>query len=216
MKQISISNAASGNTFADRPIAPGTTAADVLRDINLPHGILSRGDRGEIFANSENIYEKVKDGEKLFASTPAQVGSPLFESVINKALEKLVSKLPHWSALEGGGGLRHLRQSRIVLRQPVPYWLDHGWKKQGSAYAGKFITPYGAYFGWISQPSPSEIQFYIQHPPNCVLSSSHSACFRPQGTDNWYLVHMARRPQDISAGILTIEQLITEGFRGRA
>jgi hypothetical protein len=213
MKQITVCNAASGGTMIDRTVAPGTTAADVLRDINLPNGLLSRGEHGEIFANSDYIYDHIKEGEKLFASAPAQVGSSFFETVINKALERFDLSRPQAATSNWGGALR---RPSLVPRQQIPYWQEHGWKRQGTSFVGKFVTPYGAYTGWISQANPTEIEFYIRHPPSCIFHSSHAACFRPRGTDNWFLVHMSSRVKDISSGILTIEQLINECFKGRA
>jgi len=35
---------------------------------------LSRGPNEPFFASAESVYDKVKDGEKLFASTKAEVG----------------------------------------------------------------------------------------------------------------------------------------------
>jgi hypothetical protein len=55
-------------------IRPGTTAGDVLHQINLPDYLLSEGPDKPFFAAAESIYDKVKDGEKIFASTKADVG----------------------------------------------------------------------------------------------------------------------------------------------
>ena len=44
-----------------------------------------------------------------------------------------------------------------------------------------------------------------------IRSHSHWTCFQHRGND-WYLVHMAKQPQDVSSGILTIERLITESY----
>ena len=72
MKQVAVSILGSGELL-DRTIAPGTTAGDLLRDVNLPNGLLSKSREGDFFANSDPIYDKITDGQKLFASTPASV-----------------------------------------------------------------------------------------------------------------------------------------------
>lgn len=210
MKQVTVSILASGQLL-DRTIAPGTTAADLLRDVNLPSGLLSKKPDGDYFANSDSIYDKVTDGQKLFASTPASVGSSLFETMINKALEKLDLSHVTTNSRMGGGVFRP--SAPVVERQQIPYWQERGWKKRAWTYKGNYITPYGAYAGYVSQVGLNEIQFYIQAPPECVFSSSHGGCFLRRGIGNWFSIHMSRRPQDVSSGILTIERLIADCFR---
>src|SRR5579864_2606195 len=202
MKQVTVSILASGQLL-DRTIAPGTTAADLLRDVNLPNGLLSNKPDGDYFANSDSIYDKVTDGQKLFASTPASVGSSFFETIINKALEKLDGKrLSNTIANSSIRGGMFRPSAPIVQRQQLPYWQERGWKRKGWTYKGNYITPYGAYAGCVSQASLTEMQFYIQNPPQCIFSSSHGGCFSPQGYGNWFSIHMSRRPQDVSSGIL--------------
>jgi hypothetical protein len=58
----------------DVEIQPGTTAGDVLHQLNLQEYLLSKGPNEPFFAAAESIYDKVKDGEKIFASTKAEVG----------------------------------------------------------------------------------------------------------------------------------------------
>jgi hypothetical protein len=216
MKQVAVSILGSGQLL-DRTIAPGTTAADLLRDVNLPQGLLSKKPDGDYFANSDSIYDKVNDGQKLFASTPASVGAFLTDT-INKALEKIqafdvkrLSDVITNSVTSGGAILRP--SSNLVQRQQIPYWQERGWKKSGFTYRGTYVTPYGAYSGSVSQQSAHDIQFLIKDPPDCVLASSHGGCFVSRGDGRWYGVHMSRRPQDISSGILTVERLIADCFR---
>jgi hypothetical protein len=216
MKQVAVSILGSGQLL-DRTIAPGTTAADLLRDVNLPQGLLSNKPEGEYFANSDSIYDKVTDGQKLFASTPASVGSSLTDT-INKALEKiqtfdvkrLSAVIPN-SALSRGAIPRP--SSHVVQRQQIPYWQERGWKKSNSTYTGTYVTPYGAYSGSASQPSRHAIHFFIKDPPDCIFGSEHSGCFQAGGDGRWYSIHMSRRPQDVSSGILTVERLIADCFR---
>jgi DUF438 domain-containing protein len=39
--------------------------------------LLSKGPNDPFFANAESIYDKINDGEKIFASTKAEVGRPV-------------------------------------------------------------------------------------------------------------------------------------------
>lgn len=211
MKQVTVCMLESGK-LVDRTIAPGTTTADLLRDVGLPNGLLSKSRDGEFLANADTVYDKITDGQKLFASTPASVGSSFFENLINKAIEKFEGA-PHRRPLEvlpmPGGVIR--RPAPVVGRREIPYWRERGWKRSGWTYKGNYVTPYGAFTGWISQPGITDLQFYIQHPPDWVFNSSHAACFRPRGKE-WFFVHMSHRPKDVSSGILTIERLLTDCF----
>ena len=73
MKKLSVVVAGTGQ-IRDIEIQPGTTAGDVLHQLNLADYLLSKGPNDPFFAAAESIYDKVKDGEKIFASTKAEVG----------------------------------------------------------------------------------------------------------------------------------------------
>jgi hypothetical protein len=73
MKKLAVVVAGTGN-YQDIEIQPGTTAGDVLAQLNLRDYLLSRSPNEAFFANAEPIYDKVTDGDKVFASTKAQVG----------------------------------------------------------------------------------------------------------------------------------------------
>jgi hypothetical protein len=73
MKKLSVVVAGTGQ-IRDVDIQPGTTAGDVLHQLTLPDYLLSKGPNDPFFAAAESIYDKVKDGEKVFASTKAEVG----------------------------------------------------------------------------------------------------------------------------------------------
>lgn len=74
MKTVSVVVAGSGQ-IRDAQIQPGTTAGDILNKLNLRDHLLSKGPNEPFFANAESVYDKVGDGEKIFASTKAEVGS---------------------------------------------------------------------------------------------------------------------------------------------
>jgi hypothetical protein len=74
MKKLSIVVAGSGQ-IRDVEIQPGTTAGDVLHQLNLPDYLLSKGPNQPFFAAAESIFDKVTNGEKVYASTKADVGA---------------------------------------------------------------------------------------------------------------------------------------------
>jgi hypothetical protein len=73
MKKLSVVVAGTGQ-IRDIEIQSGTTAGDILNQLNLRDYLLSKGPNDPFFAAAESVYDKVKDGEKIFASTKAEVG----------------------------------------------------------------------------------------------------------------------------------------------
>ena len=73
MKRLSVVVAGTGQ-IRDVEIQPGTTARDVLTQLSLPEYLLSKGPNDPFFAAAESVFDKVNDGEKIFASTKAEVG----------------------------------------------------------------------------------------------------------------------------------------------
>jgi len=73
MKKLSVVVAGTGQ-IKDIEIQPGTTARDILNQLGLPDYLLSKGPNDPFFAANESVYDKVGDGEKIFASTKAEVG----------------------------------------------------------------------------------------------------------------------------------------------
>jgi hypothetical protein len=98
-----------------------------------------------------------------------------------------------------------------VQRRQIPYWQERGWTRQGNQYRGTYQTAYGAFTGWIEQRLGNHIDFFLHNPPPALQRHSHWSCFQDRG-DNWYAVHMSRRPADVSSGIITIERLLTEAL----
>ncbi len=73
MKKLSVVVAGTGQ-IRDIEIRPGTTAGDILNQLSLTDYLLSKGANDPFFAAAESVYDKVNDGEKIFASTKAEVG----------------------------------------------------------------------------------------------------------------------------------------------
>ena len=76
MKKLSVVIAGTGQ-IRDIEIKPGTSAGDILAQLSLKDYLLSKGPNDPFFAAAETVYDKVNDGEKLFASTKADVGTGL-------------------------------------------------------------------------------------------------------------------------------------------
>lgn len=51
-----------------------STVRDVLQQLTLRDYLLSKGPNEPFLANADSLYDKVNDGEKVFASTKAEVG----------------------------------------------------------------------------------------------------------------------------------------------
>ena len=107
------------------------------------------------------------------------------------------------------------RRSQPVVpieRRQIPYWQERGWQRNGNRYAGSYQTPFGAFEGLIDQERSGHLSFFLYSPSELIRRHSHWTCFQDRSND-WYLIHMAKEPQDISSGIITIEKLITEAYR---
>jgi hypothetical protein len=98
-----------------------------------------------------------------------------------------------------------------VQRRQIPYWQERGWNHSGNAYTGAYQTRYAAFSGEIIEHRGNDIEFFLYAPSDAIRRHSHWACFQHRGND-WYLVHMGRRPKDVSSGILAIERVITEAY----
>jgi hypothetical protein len=218
MKKICVSIVGSGQLH-EINIEAGTTAGDILRGLNLQDYLLSQTPSADFFANAESMYEKVAEGQKLFASTKATVGGELFDFLVDSfvqhftgkpALQRVtISPVQPVSISPGSSRISH---HNPIRRQPLPYWQEHGWSRKANVYQGNYQTHYGAYQGWIEERSPYQRTFYILDPPQAVLSSSHGACFQPR-RDHWFNIHMSHAPKDVSSGIVAVERLIAECFR---
>lgn len=73
-KQITVQLCTGG--YHDLQLLPGTTPVDVLNQLNLgDEWIITAGEGQPAFADGENLYESLADGQKVYAATRAEVGS---------------------------------------------------------------------------------------------------------------------------------------------
>jgi hypothetical protein len=110
-----------------------------------------------------------------------------------------------------GTPFRSPQKPQRVMRRELPYWIERGWVCQGNVYHGAYQTPYGSFRGMIEDRGWGDLRFYMFDPPDAVRRSNHWACFAPRGKKGYH-VHMGRRPDDASSGILTIERLLAESL----
>ena len=103
----------------------------------------------------------------------------------------------------------------IVKRREIPYWQEHGWICQSGIYWGNYQTPFGSFQGLIEDRGQGDLRLYMFDPPGEVRNCSHWQCFQPRGRKG-FLVHMSTRPLDVNSGIMTIERLIIDAFKGKA
>jgi hypothetical protein len=75
MKSLAVKIAGSETPPMDVTIKPGTTSGEILSQLNLQGYLLSTGPNSrQFFGDDEVIYPLVVDGDKLYATTPADVG----------------------------------------------------------------------------------------------------------------------------------------------
>jgi hypothetical protein len=75
MKQVAVKVLGTEADPLDIQIQPGQTAGEVLNQLGLSGYWLSFPNSNRFFGNEEPIYASVVDGDKLVATTPAQVGA---------------------------------------------------------------------------------------------------------------------------------------------
>jgi hypothetical protein len=75
MKEIAVKIAGSEGKPIDITIKPGTTANEILSQLNLEGYLLSTGPNSrQFFGEDEVVYPLVGDGDKIYATTEAEVG----------------------------------------------------------------------------------------------------------------------------------------------
>jgi hypothetical protein len=74
MKSMAVKIAGSEREPLDLTIKPGTSAADILAQLNLQGYVLSLKGSNNFFSNDEIVYSQVVDGDLLYAITRAEVG----------------------------------------------------------------------------------------------------------------------------------------------
>lgn len=212
MKQIAIKIAGSERDLIDRTIKPGTTAGEILADIGLDGYILSAGPKSDrFFAEDENVYAQVSDGDKLWASTPADVGDSIGQTA--RAVELLrQSCLP--LRFKFVKNLLTVKRRATVKRASGTFLREQGWRLINAwsdpQWVGYYrIGRFGSFKGKVE--SLSSPRFYIHNPPEVLRRHSHWACFTDHG-GGWYRVHFRKMPKELDSGLMCILRILTEAF----
>lgn len=233
-KDITVSVAGSGE-LKDTTILPGTIARDVLNSLGLGGYKLARANQPP-FAEDENIFPLVSEGEKLFASTKSEVAStgttPVLYlmllyyltlaviMVIRRMMNRIVgADFERENTIENrligyppqDGINRESPQRILVKREEIPYWQERKWKKKGETYNGYYRTMYESKKGLIINHS-GFVDLYIFDPPSQLWKHPHWQCFRHRGGGK-YLVHFGIKPKDVSSGIIEVERILNEAYR---
>lgn len=199
---------AESGAYHDLQIAPGTTTRDIHNQLGLgDHYLISRRG-GEPFGDDENLYGAVGDGEKLFLSTPVEVGSDALDFLFKQPKFHLpdvvpipVPRPPKFAPAIG--------RPILVQRDSRPYWQQRGWTSQGNEYHGYYRTAFGSWRGKAKISFSERIELFIHNPPKFLEGHSHWACFRSR-LGGWYFIHTNEPIEDLSSGILAIEHLLKE------
>jgi len=75
MKRVAVRIAGSTRPPQDITVQPGTTAADILRQLGLEGYLLSAKGSETYYGDTEVVYPSLVDGDLLLATTPAEVGA---------------------------------------------------------------------------------------------------------------------------------------------
>lgn len=113
--------------------------------------------------------------------------------------------------LEGKRRYKERNVEIIGTDRDYPYWKESGWRKIGKVFQGYYETDYGKWYGVVEETYQGSYSFFIFKPPYVLKNGAHRDCFSGKGNGR-YSIHFSQKPEDISSGILTVEQLITESF----
>jgi hypothetical protein len=217
---------AESGAYHDLQIAPGTTPREIRAQLGLSDQYLISKRGNEPFGDDESIYGAVADGEKLFLSTPVEVGSFMESTLLTgESVEEIIQRLqqrpqvPQDNAKPAELLPKFLPKSQsfplahhvpmLVQRDQRPYWEQRGWTSQGGEYLGYFRTRFGSWKGKAEASPSGRIDLFIQDPPDALKGHSHWVCFRSR-LGGWFFIHTNEPIEDLSSGILTIEKILTE------
>jgi len=157
----------------------------------------------------DSLMSRSLSYKRIYAVPPVEAGYLPVSQVILRGERKIpqgFSPLPRTKR-------QIIKLRTLVRRQEIPYWQEQGWYRSNGSYRGYYKTPYGRWRGRIERVYLGNFDYYVYDPPYCLEHHPHWPCFRYQG-DGQYLLHFSRKTKDISSGIMIMEQLITEAYRG--
>lgn len=93
----------------------------------------------------------------------------------------------------------------------LAYHKEQGWVKVGHLYKGYYRCRWAAFKGEIKEMATGEHKYFIYNPPMQVLTGPHKACFTDIGNGRYH-IHFALISENIDAGIMAVERLLTESL----
>lgn len=194
-KLISISNPAGGpgQDLREVRIAPGTTAADVLAELNLDGYYLQVPGTALHLGGEEPLWDHLQDHAKLIATPRGDVG-----------------------ATHGVKILSGNRRAPLIKPRSVTLAQVRGWRAapgDRNLLEGDYLTQhFGRVPGYIKLRGGDAIDglpsFYVVTPPPAILAGPHGPCFRKRAP-NVYWVHFNDRRMSVDAGIAAIEMQLS-------
>lgn len=178
----------------------------------MPGYLLSAGPNSDRFyAADENVYVQVSDGDKLYATTPAEVGHSTGRAARPVRLLG-EARLPlRFNFVKR---LLTITHRATVQRSSTTYLKEQGWKLingwPDAQWVGYYRTRFGSFKGKVE--SLSSPCFYIHNPPEALRRHSHWACFSDRGS-GWYRVHFRKMPKELDSGLMCILRMLTEALR---
>lgn len=99
----------------------------------------------------------------------------------------------------------------LVQRNPLPYWEERGWQRNGRTYTGTYQTVHGSWRGKVTESPGGRVEVFIYDPPAVLESHPHWACFNKRANGS-YFIHPVTPIADVSAGIINVEKTINEAY----
>ena len=196
---IKIAGASPEHSIKDITIAPGTTAGEILKRLDLNGFTLTKGSDSTPFTSDQNMYTAAESGEKLFAISPAEVAEVAFgPPPAPQAVTTIF--------------VGHQPVRTLILPDGSPEWKLRGWMQDGNDCKGFYKTKYGLFKGEARREHNGELKFYIIDPPKELRNHPHWICFN----HIWgarFSVHFSPQITDLDSGIMRIEAVINESFR---
>ena len=107
-----------------------------------------------------------------------------------------------------------IRHPEVVERDSRPYWQQRGWVHVFfGRYSGWYRTAFGSWRGKARKDALGEVELFIHQPPDALAGHENWHCFFPRG-DGWYFIHIQDGElNDLSSGIIRVEQILTEAHK---
>ena len=208
MKKLSVVVAGTGQ-IRDVEIQPGTTAGDILHQLNL-HGLLAvQGSERALLCRrrvglrqGQGRRENLRLDQSRSRSNAAVRVKDLGTRPAPASIRELFSRV--------------VRGHGPAIRRPAPpdsLLAGTRLDSPGQHLHRQLPNAHTRHFRDRSRSTAADTSISgCTCPSNEIRRHSHWVCFQHRGND-WYVVHMAKRmPKDVSSGIMTIERLITEAY----